>query len=170
MAFSSIQNYTASVGQPTRYDKSKDRPGAFEDFVQVSVALTGFSKAELDSTGLVKTYFEEMALTVGRPIRDDYLAAAVTDPGLTLSDPKWKPMAQNVIRLWYLGQWKALPGGWAQSHFDAKVLEGFNEFGKDVDRVISTLSYQEGLVWRAIGVNPPGAKQPGFASWTGKLS
>jgi hypothetical protein len=170
MAFSKIQNYTASVGQPTRYDKTRDRDGEFGDFVTVSVALTGFSAAELHSTGMVQTYFEEMAMTVGRPIRWEYLKATLGDPGAALTDDKWKPMAQNVIRLWYLGQWKALPDGWAKAYFDKEMQKGFNEFGRDADRVISTLSYQEGLVWRAIGVNPPGAKQPGFASWTRKLS
>ena len=41
----------------------------------------------------------------------------------------------------------------------------FNEFGRDIDRIVSPQAYQEALAWVSVGVNPPGAKQPGFGSW-----
>lgn len=50
------------------------------------------------------------------------------------------PLARNLIQLWYLGQW------------------GFP--------VISAQAYQEGLVWKAIGAHPQGAKQQGFGTWS----
>lgn len=165
-----IQNYAASVGQPTQYDKSKDCPGEFEKFIAVSVALTGFSEAELFATGLAKAYFEEVALVVSRKLRCDFLNINVERPGDALSN-NWAPLARNFIRMWYTGQWKRLQPDWPQPYYTSKELKkyGYDEFGRDIDRVISPLSYQEGLVWRAIGVNPPGAKQPGFASWTRRL-
>jgi hypothetical protein len=167
-----IQNYAASVGQPTQYDSSGDCPGEFEQFVEVSVALTGFSEAELFATGLVKANFDEVALVVGRTLRCDFLKINVKRPGDALSN-NWAPLARNLIRMWYTGQWKHLQPDWPHNYFSEKELEkylqGYDEFGRDIDRVISPLSYQAGLVWRAIGVNPPGAKQPGFASWTGRL-
>jgi hypothetical protein len=167
-----IQNYTASAGGPTDYDESKDRKGEFDQFIAVSVALTGFSEAELFATGLATAYFEELALAVGRTLRGDFLRLNLKHPEAALSS-NWAPLARNVIRMWYSGQWKRLQPHWPQGAFPdselKKYLKGYDEFGRDVDRVISPSSYQEGLVWRAIGVNPPGAKQPGFASWTRRL-
>ncbi|RVD31777.1 hypothetical protein [Mesorhizobium sp. M4B.F.Ca.ET.017.02.2.1] len=169
MAYWKIQNFAAAVGQPTCYDTGKDQAGDFDMFVAISVGLTGFSEAELHSTGLVQTYFEELALILGRAIRGAFLEATANQPAAALASAIWRPLAQNLIRMWYLGQWKRLPATWARDSFEGKVPEGYNEFGRDLDRVISPLAYQEGLVWRAIGVNPPGAKQPGFASWTRRL-
>ena len=65
----------------------------------------------------------------------------------------------------YLGQWQKLPSGWGSGQFSDKDLLAFDEFGRNVDRVISPRAYKEGLAWRAVGVNPMGAKQPGFGSW-----
>lgn len=50
-----------------------------------------------------------------------------------------------VIELWYLGIWRGTMG-----------TEGV---------VVSPRAYREGLVWRAMGAHPMGAKQPGFGSW-----
>ena len=148
-------------------DRAAD--GEFESFVAMSVALTGFSEAELASTGSLRAFFDELALIVGRSIRSDFLAAAVTDPGSMLADARWQPVAQNLIRMWYVGQWQCLPPSWAHDNFDAAALKDYDPFGRDANRVISAAAFREGLVWRAIGTNPPGAKQPGFASWTRRL-
>jgi len=166
MAYPKIQNHPYGVALAAYYDKSTDGPGELEKFVAVSVALTGFSEAELESTGLVRTYFEEVALTVGRSIRRGFLEEVADDPTEALTSPRWLALGQNLIRMWYVGQWKAMPGDWAKERFGEEVVKGYNEFGRDSDRIVSPTGYQEGLVWRAIGVNPPGAKQPGFASWT----
>src|SRR5262249_34534790 len=148
------------------YDKRSDKAHELQLFVEVSVALTGFSEAELQSTGLIQAYFDELALVVGRTIRGQFLQQAATAPGAVMQKGNlWQPLAQNLLRLWYLGQWKRMPKCWAETHFDEAAREGYDEFGRDVDRGVSPQSYQQGLVWRAIGVNPPGAKQPGFASW-----
>lgn len=45
-----------------------------------------------------------------------------------------------VIRLWYTGAWRGV--------------------------MVSAAAYRTGLLWRAIGVPPPGSRPPGFASWT----
>jgi len=169
MAYARIQNHPYAVPGSTEYDKTQDGPQEIGQFIAISIALTGFSEAELHSTGLTQVYFEELALIVGRDIRTEFLAANHHDPAAALHSAKWAPLARNVIRLWYLGQWKGLPATWAKDEFGGTVPRGYNEFGRDVDRVISPQSYQEGLVWRAIGVNPPGAKQPGFASWVRKI-
>ncbi|WP_420383431.1 hypothetical protein [Novosphingobium sp.] len=172
MDISRIHNHPAGIALAAHYDTSEDRPGEFEKFVAISVALTGFSEAELRSTGLVRTYFDEMALIIGRTIRGDFLDAVAGDPANALKLDPWRPLGQNLVRMWYVGQWKAMPPGWATTNFAepdgsgaTQPPPGYNEFGRDTTRVLSAAGYQEGLVWRAIGVNPPGAKQPGFASW-----
>ena len=35
-----------------------------------------------------------------------------------------------------------------------------------VTRIISAEAYMEGLLWRAAGTHPQGAKQPGYGSWS----
>jgi len=170
-----IHNFPGGLALATCYDKTQDKSGEFEMFLAVSATLTGFSEAELLSTGLAVAHFDELALTVGRPLRWQFLEVAQADPPATMTDQTWAPLARNLLRQWYLGQWQGL-GDWAVVNFgtvDRKgkthLPEGYNEFGKDSTRVISPAAYQEGLVWRAAGVNPPGAKQPGFASWVKPL-
>jgi len=161
-----IQNHPYPIPRFAEYDKRSDKPGEQQIFIDLSVALTGFTEAELKSTGLVELYFDELALVVGYEIRGRFLEAAAGAPDAVMQNGNlWQPLAQNLLRLWYLGQWKRMPEGWAKANFNDASRKGYDEFGRDADRVISPQSYQEGLVWRAIGVNPPGAKQPGFASW-----
>jgi hypothetical protein len=54
------------------------------------------------------------------------------------------PIAKNIIRLWYLGTWQK----------DKSTI------------VVSAKAYQEGLIWKVMHTHPPGAKQPGFGSWS----
>ncbi|HYO83919.1 MAG TPA: hypothetical protein VES20_21125, partial [Bryobacteraceae bacterium] len=35
----------------------------------------------------------------------------------------------------------------------------------NVGFMVSAAAYTEGLLWPAIGANPPGAKGPGYGSW-----
>ena len=147
------------------YDLSTDAPQEFGQFCELSVALTGFSPAELEATGMLRTYFDELGLVLGRAIRQKYFASNL-GPVVLLSDEElWGPLTRNLIRMWYLGQWKKLPVGWGAKQLGKEDFDGFDEFGRNVDRVISPGAYREGLVWKAVGVNPMGAKEPGFASW-----
>jgi len=43
----------------------KNAGGEFDRFSQLSVALTGFSAAELQTTGLMHVYFDELGLVLG---------------------------------------------------------------------------------------------------------
>jgi hypothetical protein len=156
------------VAQVAAYDGAEDAPGEFPRFIELSVELTGFSKAELASTGMAQAYFDELGLIVGRGVRQGFLNSKLPSPKL-LTDKKWGPVAQNLIRMWYLGRWNRLPSSWvAAANLGQKKAKEFDEFGRNVDHVISARAYQEGLAWRAAEINPRGAKQPGFASWTVK--
>src|SRR4051812_11045695 len=104
-----IQNHSYTVARFTEYDKRSDKPEPDEQrrFIGLSVDLTGFTEAELKSTGLVKLYFDELALVVGHEIRGRFLKDAAAGPaGVMKSSSLWQPLAQNLLRLWYLGQWK----------------------------------------------------------------
>ncbi len=142
----------------------RDHPDAdLSAFIRLSVSLTGFSEAELSSTGMINAYYEELGQTVGIPVRRAFLNAGLDLAALMVS-PLYGPLARNVIRMWYLGQWKRLPLDWV-SQLSSAQLKAFDEFGRNVDRILSAEAYQEGLAWIAIPANPMGAKAPGFGTW-----
>jgi hypothetical protein len=154
------------VAQVAAYDRGRSAPDEFPRFVELSIGLTGFSEAELASTGMARAYFAELGLILGRPLRRDFLACKLPLDQL-LADGRWGPLAQNLVRMWYLGRWNRLPSGWAAvAKLSEEAAKEFDEFGRNVDHMVSARAYQEGLAWRAAGINPMGAKQPGFASWT----
>src|SRR5882762_6625366 len=99
------------VPQFATYDRTKDRSDEFDRFSHVSVEVTGFSLAELQGTGMMRVYFDELGLVLGRAIRQKYLNTNLK-PAVLLSDLLWGPVTCNVIRIWYLGQWRQLPVGW----------------------------------------------------------
>ena len=92
----------------------------------------------------------QLLVTGNKAIRTGRLEALVMD------DPDLGPLARNVIALWYLGQWNALPNDWRNRHGASP---------RDVPRVISADAYAAGLVWTAAGAHPMGAKPPGYGSW-----
>jgi hypothetical protein len=140
-------------------------------FLAISSALTGFDEADLQGTGLVDAYLYEVQAVIGDVEATAFIGAGVSallagdgDPARTdaalaalLAHPRFGPVARNVITMWYLGTWSRMPDGWYGDR-PRNIL--------DVDRVISAQAYVESLVWRAAGTHPPGAKQPGFGSWS----
>lgn len=142
--------------------------GRLDDFVALSAALTGYTSAELHATGMAGTYLAHVTAIVGEAfaarlweVGHDVVHRAGhevdTEIGLRLlDDPDFGPVARNLIMLWYTGQWVQLPRDWRQRH-------GANP--NDVDAILSSDSYTEGLVWNAIDAHPQGAKAPGFATW-----
>ncbi|WP_327003530.1 hypothetical protein OHA72_52105 [Dactylosporangium sp. NBC_01737] len=138
-----------------------------EDFLALSVDLTAFPETDLLGTGLGNNYLEKVRAACGDAVVADLLAAhraARADPeGLdralrhkVFSDDRLGPVARAVIKLWYAGMWYGLPPEWTDS-FGAKAAAEAS--------AVTAASYQEGLLWRAIGANPPGAKAPGYGSW-----
>jgi hypothetical protein len=143
-----------------------------QDFLELSAVLTGYGRADLLGTGLARRYYDETVSIVGEATVGELLGAAVSSlraaggdaAGLEeavrrkiLGDAKLGPVARNVIKMWYLGSWYQLPREWREAY-------GAN--ARDTDHVVSAAAYQEGLVWRAVGSHPPGAKQPGFGTWS----
>ena len=139
-------------------------------FVKLSTMLTAFSAFDLYGTGEVAEYYGVLSEIVGAPLlvalfdaADDALAASI-DPKViraelrarVFSDPTLGPVARNIIKMWYIGNWYELPPEWREAN---------GTHLSDYTRVVSAAAYVEGLLWPAIGANPSGAKAPGYASW-----
>ncbi|MGW3204027.1 hypothetical protein [Streptomyces sp. NPDC001135] len=153
---------------------------SFEEFLRLSVDLTAFEETDLLGTGLAHQYLAKVRAACGDEtviaLLDAHRAAR-TDAGDTgshdrtpldrdlfdralrhriFSDDRLGPVARNVIKLWYAGMWYALPPEWTDRYGAQAAGEA---------STVTAASYQEGLLWRAIGANPPGAKGPGYGSW-----
>lgn len=142
-----------------------------ERFVALSVEATGFTAFELRGTGVAEEYLATLVGVVGEAMTDELLDRydeVLADAGGTgrgrqellrrelLSDPRLGPLARNVAKMWFVGIWYELPRAWTE-------LCGPRD--GDVTRTVSGTAYTEGLLWPAIGANPPGAKAPGYGSW-----
>jgi len=145
---------------------------SFEDFLALSAVVTGFNTADLLGTGVGEQYYKELATIAGGEITGELLTTSrrilkrhrrdneALERALRheiLSSPKLGPVARNIIKMWYLGQWFELPPEWRGAY-------GNNP--QDVDHMVSGEAYQESLVWLAAGSHPAGAKQPGYATWS----
>lgn len=153
----------------------------FDEFLFLSVGLTAFEETELLGTGLAHQYLAKVRGVCGdevvtalldahRAARADVASVAGSFdralPDLALfdralrhrifSDDRLGPVARNVIKLWYSGMWYGLPTEWTDCYGAQNAAE---------TSTVTAASYQEGLLWRAIGANPPGAKAPGYGSW-----
>jgi hypothetical protein len=142
-----------------------------ETFLALSTTVTGFSPYELRGTGQAESYLETLDRLVGKQIVNEALAAfadvareagtesAALARGLrrhVFSDEKLGPVVRRLVKLWYVGTWYELPHNWQESYGENNLDRTF---------VVSASSYTEGLLWPAIGANPPGAKPPGYGSW-----
>lgn len=132
-------------------------------FLDFSAAVTAFSVFDLHGTGQAESYQSAVARVVGEEVLtellDAYDRAGNTAAALSAAifgDEKLGPVARNIIKLWYAGIWYELPPEWNES-FGARENDG--------TFTASSQAYPEGLLWRAIGANPPGAKAPGYGSW-----
>lgn len=145
-----------------------------EYFLNLSVVLTGFSRFHLLGTGQASLYFETVRDIIGGDLLQELLhtfhrldeKAKIADDesiltnGLRseiLGSEKLGAIARNIIKLWYVATWYQLPQEW-------RDLYGTKE--KDRTFIPSPQAYPEGLLWPAIGVNPPGAKGLGYATWS----
>jgi hypothetical protein len=162
---------------------------SFEEFLRLSVDLTAFEETELLGTGMAHRYLAKVRAACGdeivtalldahraaradaagdagdagshdrNPLDPTVLDRDLLDRALrhrVFSDDRLGPVARNVIKLWYAGMWYALPPEWTDRY-------GVHTAGET--STVTAASYQEGLLWQAIGANPPGAKGPGYGSW-----
>ena len=139
------------------------------DFLAYSAEATAFTLFELRGTGQAQAYLDKVIEVVGAPLLTNLLAvhaeAPATEPARRehlrrqlFGDARLGQVARNIVKLWYVGIWYELPPAW---------IEAYGAGFADVDTMVSSQAYAEGLLWVAIGANPPGAKAPGYGSWTG---
>ena len=144
------------------------RPDSTDQFLAFSSTFTGYSRARLEATGLTDCYYDVInAIIDGDILGELWLEFENVDPSVStedndayehlLDDAKFGPVINNIITLWYLGQWNQMPADW-RNQFGASAL--------DRDHIISAQSYKQGLVWEAMGAHPMGTKQQGFGSWS----
>ena len=128
----------------------------YDVFMSISDALTGFSIDTLQSTGLSEAYYtyilgsvEAATFVAFLDISKSILESSFSEDQLNnsiaeklIAAPDMKDISGKVITLWYLGSWDGV--------------------------YVSSTSYTEGLVWQVMKSHPPGAKQPGFKSWSVK--
>ncbi len=133
-----------------------------DTFVDLSAELTGFGRVELEGTGLTTTYCREVLWICGGGCLRQMLQLHPDPVDFFMKDPT-APLARRIIFLWYTGRWTPLPTEWLEVHGDSKSGNGL--YAKNAERVVSSAAYREGLIWRVIGVNPAGAKHPGFGAW-----
>jgi hypothetical protein len=142
-----------------------------EQFVALSVTLTGFDATDLRGTGLVQTYYALLPSIIGDELfgrfmsrwYDTWLRGQGDEPFLEalvkeqiFEDPTFGPVARNLVNLWYTGQWNQLPAEWRNVH---------GASANDATFIVSSAAYSEGLVWKAIHAHPTAARQPGYGSW-----
>lgn len=121
-------------------------------FLDLCSELTGFSRFELEGTGLVEAHQKLLEGVLGEPMSERFyaLAAAVLSSDaaadreqkiretLLPPAPFW-PVVSSLITLWYLGTWDG--------------------------HTPSPLAYVEQLSYQAAHAHPPGAKPTGWGSW-----
>jgi hypothetical protein len=153
---------------------SIDKAELMEYFLDFSVVATGFSRFDLQGTGQASLYFETVLQQIGEETLGELLetfhaldvkAKREYKPGILteglqskiLGSGKLGPVARNIIKLWYIATWEPLPSEWQKWYATSEDEKPF---------IPSPQAYPEGLVWKAIGINPPGAKAPGYGTWS----
>lgn len=141
-------------------------------FKAMSAAFTGFNESTLQGTGLNDVYLQTIANALDKELIEElitlYATLVLENPDnptalkkamrhQIFASPKWALLAQNIIQLWYTGTWNQMSFSWTQAYGPF--------FPNDETNIISSDSYKQGLIWKAVGAHPMGAKQEGFASW-----
>ena len=143
-----------------------------QDFLDLSVELTAFSAFKLRGTGYAEKYFDTLQTVVGRDLATEILQtfrALVKEAGddsekkkqlirtRLMSSTQLGPIVRNIIKMWYVSTWYELPQEWR---------DAYGTPPHDGTFVVDAWAYPEGLLWPAVGAHPPGAKAPGYGTWT----
>lgn len=126
-----------------------------EIFLNISVHLTGFNEMDLLGTGMLETYYHAFEKNNDPGTAQSFLAEAEKilkenkgdEQGIAdgivnnlIASASFGALTKNIITLWYTGDWAGV--------------------------TVSGQAYVQGLIWNVAESHPPGAKQPGFDSWS----
>ena len=132
-----------------------------DTFEKLSIILTGFSKADLTGTGMLEPYWSVVQNEISEEVLNSLLQAIdkltikdleelsvseLSEVNAIVEQPAFKNVVKQIIQLWYLGEW---------------IVEEYSP----QNYIVSSQSYLEGLIWKAIQAHPMGGKQPGFGTW-----
>ncbi|MFF5469276.1 hypothetical protein [Streptomyces achromogenes] len=169
---------------------STDAEQQLRDFVKFSAAVTGFSEFDLWGTGQAEVYYETVVNQEGP---DAIRKAMASDPHAA-ADPVVNSIIKLwYVGVWYgpelvgrmdVAAWTAPGRSGAKPAVpdDSRpetsrlwqAVSGHHQAGEEGAHggperkplfVVSPDAYTEGLLWRAIGAHPSGAKAPGYGSW-----
>jgi hypothetical protein len=146
-----------------------------DTFLAFSSEITGYSTYDLEGTGLVTLYHDLLenvlgprlggelevllcgllAYPAGSSARQEAMVQSLGAPSL------FAPVVSNLVLLWYLGSWEALPDTWYAAA--GLPFPGPNDVG--ATRTPSAAAYANQLSWRTAFANAPGSNPPGFGSW-----
>ena len=139
---------------------------SLDDFLGLSVCLSGFGRLRLLGTGMAEQYLRTLGEILPPGVLDRLLAAyraLPTDAGRDsalresiLEDGELGPVARNVIVLWYSGTWSKLPESWRSAEGVAAM---------DETHVVSAQAYLAGLQWSLVGGHPSGGLPQGYGAW-----
>jgi hypothetical protein len=131
-----------------------------QPFLRFSASVTAFSEFDLLGTGQAEAFLETVQDQVGKETLRGLLDACGPlgeDLGL---------LAKSIIKLWYAGIWYEPEGTGADAGQRGVPRQRRpDQDGREAPFVVSSAAYAEGLLWRAIGAHPSGAKAPGYGSW-----
>jgi hypothetical protein len=148
-----ISGNVANAAAPTAEDAA-----SFERFMSFSSEATGFSTTDLKQTRQDTVYYGVVREVVGGEELSGFLAAyGASGMAGVLNSDEHGPVARNIIKLWYSATWERMPEAWQRRYGKLPSHDSF---------IISADAYTTGLLWAAIGVNPPGANAPGFGTWS----
>jgi uncharacterized protein YjbI with pentapeptide repeats len=111
-----------------------------QPFLTVSSTLTGFDVGTLLGTGMAERYYDVVIEHHGLEGLETLLATPSASLSTVAATHSSSPTpVQQLINLWYSGRWDG--------------------------ELVDPEAYREGLIWRAVGANPPGARAPGYGTW-----
>jgi hypothetical protein len=169
-------NYHQSYIPPQIAKKIKNTEPDFWTFLAISEVLTGFSTAELWSTGMLDIYYytvmkeldqEQLraffkvsvdilgdAATMHQRIREEFIPIP-RDSKIRpkLQELPFQGLAQRIMLMWYNGIWTSIDGNSAATPSISTYM-------------VSTAAYINGLNYATAETHPAGARQPGYNSWS----
>jgi hypothetical protein len=138
------------------------------------MAITGYGRLELESTGLVDSHRSLLESILGTKLSEDFHRLAdvfaesdnVDSHERLISEvfspsPVFEPIISSLETLWYLGYWPQLPDDWYAA--SGLSVPGPNDPGRT--HTPSALAYIEQLSYRTAKAHPPSVKPTGFGSW-----
>jgi hypothetical protein len=160
------------------------------DFVKFSADVTGFSEFDLWGTGQAEAYYRTVVDQEGL---DALRKAMASGPAAVPGDPVVNSIIKLwYVGVWYgpemvgrmdVAAWTApgrsgakpaVPDDSRPESSRLLAMSGQPRIGGDPAHggdgreplfVVSPDAYTEGLLWRAVGAHPSGAKAPGYGSW-----